>query len=196
MSTVSFKVDPQDLDNITKSLDGLNYKAPTVLKNAANATGKKALQMIYEYTDKEYAYEGKHTLSDFLKRKSATYANPRMIIDVKSQMNELIEFDVSNRDPLAWTDPASWVAGRVKKSSARTPIRNSGGNKAFVAEFKTGHKSVVARPGRDRRIQTVHAPSFTHMAMAAWDDSEDRISELLRNNIDKQIEKVMAHING
>lgn len=196
MSGISFKVDPADLDEITKSLNGLNYKSPTVLKNAANATGKRALKTLYEYINREYAYNGKESIQSHVTRKSATYANPRMIINVRSRMNELIDFDVSHDYPLVWTDPSSWVQGRVRTSSGRKPVKNSAGNKAFVAQFKSGHSSVVARVGKGRKIRTISSPSFSHMAARAWEENEDMVNSLLRSSVERQIEKVMAHING
>ena len=86
---ISFKVDPVQLENITKRLDGISYKAPTVLKDAANQTGKKALKLLQEGVEKDYTYSRADKLKNHLKRKSATYANPRVILYVKSNMNEI-----------------------------------------------------------------------------------------------------------
>lgn len=194
---ISFKVDPLQLENITKKLDGISYKAPTVLKDAANTTGKKALKMLYDGIDKEYAYSGSDKLKDHLKRKSATYANPRMIIDIRSHMNEIVDFDVSNRTPLYWTDPASWVAGRVRNDSSREHLKNAAGNKAFAAEFKSGHVAVVARVAKKgRKVRTISSPSFTHMATTVWEDIETDINKMLRANIEKNIAKVLEIRNG
>lgn len=195
MSNISFKVDPAQLEGITKRLDGIAYKSPTVLKNAANTTGKKALAELKEYISTKYAYQGKDSFTSHIKRKSATYANPRMIIDVKSNMNELIDFDVSHRYALAWTDPSSWVSGRVRNDSALTPI-TKGGFKAFIAEFASGHASVVTRVGQGRKIRTVSSPSFTHMATRGWEENESEINNLLHKSIDIEIEKIMERING
>ena len=42
------------LERITKALDGLSYKAPTILKEAANATGKYAVKKSLEEAEKRY----------------------------------------------------------------------------------------------------------------------------------------------
>lgn len=194
----SMVVDPVQLENITKRLDGIAYKSPTVLKTAANDTGKKAVKLIEQGIKDEYTYQGKASLKDYLKRKSASYANPRSTITVKSSMNEIIDFDVSNRTPLAWTDPASWVAGHVRSDTSRTPLMQTG-HKAFVINVnnKSGssHLTVVART-TGRHVSTIYAPSFTHMVKRTYEEVEDVVSKTLQINVDKQIEKVMSVING
>lgn len=191
----SMKVDPAQIEAITKRLDGLYYKSPTVMKNAANRVSKEAVKMMDKEWSDKYAYSKGTTMADVLHRKSATYANPRAIISARTNMEELIDFDVSHRYPLYWTDPASWVRGRVLTDS---PFRHvmKYGNKAFIAEFKSGHASVVARVGEGRKIRSLSAPSFSHMAGTTYEEIEDSVNEMLIKETDKEIEKVLGRING
>lgn len=218
MSAISWKegeydfhleVDPAQLEEITKRLDGLVHKSPTVLKNASNETTRKSIKMTSEEIDKRYMYEGHGGESDnlqkHLKRKVATYANPRNIVDVSDFKKEIIDFDVSHKRPLSRSNPASWVQGHLHMASARKHLRHpDSGNKGFVVQFKTGHVSVVGRvPGKDkdgkfskRKIKTIMGLSYAHMASQGFKQIEDEVGAMLQANVDKQIRKVMDRING
>lgn len=205
----SFQVDPKQLDDITKRLDGIAYKSPTVLKNASNETTKKALVMLQEEIDTRYAYEGhgggRDSLKKHLKRKVATYANPRNVIEIKDVKKEVIDFDVSHRYPPAATDQSSWVQGHLLKRSSRVHLTHAvSGKKAFVAQFKSGHVSVVARnPGKDRsgnhsdrKIETIMGLSYAQMASGGFQEIEEKVGATLEANVEKQIRKVMERVNG
>ena len=194
---ISFKVDPVQLENITKRLDGISYKAPTVLKDAANKTGKKALELLQEGVEKDYTYSRADKLKNHLKWKSATYANPRVILDVKSNMNEIIDFDVTDREPMRWFGYSPQSVGHVRSDTSKKPLTNDAGNKAFVTQFKSGHVSVVARVAKTgKEIRKLSSPSYTHMATRVWEDIEDDVNKMLRANIDKNIAKVLEIKNG
>ena len=192
----SMKVDPTQLKDLTDKLDGLYYKAPTVMKNAANATGKAAVKMLEEDWEQRYAYERSDTLKDYLKTKSATYANPRYVISAKTNMEEIINFDVTDRSPERWFGYSVQSVGHVRRDTAREPLVNEFGNKAFVTQFKNGHISVVARVGEGRKVKSFSSPSFSHMAARSYEEIEPAVQEMLRANTEKQIRKVMDRANG
>ena len=170
-----------------------------MLKDAANKTGKKALQMLYEGVENRYVYNADGgSIKKYVRRKSATYANPRMVIDVKSNMFELINFDTTPLSPIVWTDPASWVQARILKDSPKSHVKKYG-HKAFVARLKAGekghHTAVVARVN-GRKINKLMSPSAAHMASMAWQEIEEKVTTMLNTEVDTQIGKVLDAKNG
>lgn len=192
-----FKADQRQLDTITKALDGIAYKAPTVMKDAANKAGKVIEKMIREEVQNLYTTEG--DAADFVEKvKSATYANPARIISYKQQgTNPLIKSEVSPSSPVIWSDPGSWVEAQVRKDSGGGHVRKNG-NKGFVAIMHnangSNHTGVFVRKGET--IEQVMGPSFPEMVGKAYEKVESEASDILHKEIDAQIKKVMDIVHG
>lgn len=195
MNNDFIRVDQSQLEKITKALDGISYKAPTVLKNAANTAGKAVERMVNEQSGQMYTNPKKP--SEFLKRKRATYANPARILEYRQQgANSLFESEVSPHFPEPWTDPISWAIARVRADSSPGHVVKYG-HKGFVAMMKNGHLGVfVRKEGSSKDIEQVKSPAVPFMAGKSYDEVEDEAGSLLQKELDKEIKKVMDFIHG
>lgn len=190
---VMIDVDQAMLDTITKALDGLWFKTPTVMKDASNKAGKLIQKMIDESADDMYTNKGKTSSAD-QRAKSGTYANPSKILMWSQEgENSLYEFDAEPKGPTPWTDAASWVSAQVRKDSSGGHVKKYGNHKAFVARMSNGHVAVfVRKPGDNKKIEQVQSLSFPAMAGQAFEKNEDQYRKIYWDEIDKQIKKVMG----
>lgn len=211
-----FKIEPDKaaLDRITKEIGGLAYKAPTILKEAANDTGKYALKLTLMEAEKRYDYNhAKINLASEVRRKSATYANPRTVISVKSHMNKMIHFNVTPGRVANVSGRPDSYKGRVLRSSSMKTLydHERGGVKMFMVRFKKGGIQVVSRvPGKKyssesggklkermekkldtTKIDVVHAPSETHMFSKTWSGVDAKVAEKLQQNTKRYINKFL-----
>ncbi len=185
-------------EEIIKELDGAWYKKDTILKDASNAAGKYAMKKLKTGIEKRYDYDKeKIKPEEQLTRKSATYANPRTIINVSGYRNEMVRFTVTP-DTLAYgkNRPDAYAARVLAKSSLMEVLENRerGYSKAFMVRFKSGHKSLVQRKldeDKSRKVKTVNALSVTHMAKGAFRVEESDITEKLQFYVQKNIDKYM-----
>lgn len=209
---VEVKVHPDEaaLARITKALNGLSYKAPTVLKDAANETGKYVEKKIVDTAEKRYAFDNTIHLKDAIKRKRATYANPRTIVSIKSSMNKMIHFMVTPRKPANLPGRPSVYKGKVLRQSAMKPLYENGA-KAFILKLPNGGEQVMKRiPGEKysdkniekrrakhldtTKIDVLYSPSETHMLAKGYLLSEEEINNRLERNIKKHINKLMERL--
>ena len=198
------------LNRITKALDGISYKAPTVLKDAANETGKYAEKKIVDTATKRYVFDNTIHLKNAIKRKRATYANPRTILSIKSSMNKMIHFMVTPGKPANLPGRPSVYKGKVLRQSAIKPLYENG-VKAFIIKFTNGGAQVVRRmPGKTysgknlakrrakkldtTKIDVMYSPSETHMMAKGYVLSETDINNQLQKNIKKHINKLMERL--
>lgn len=152
------EADKAELERITNELGGFAYKAPTILKDAANAAGKYAVKEALEAADRRYDYNhARINLANEVKRKSATYANPRTIISVSSQhMNKMIHFNVTPGRVANVSGRPKVYRGRVLKNSSMKPLyeHDRGNVKMFMVRFREGGIQVVSRiPGNDTAVR-------------------------------------------
>ncbi len=212
------EADKAELERITNELGGFAYKAPTILKDAANAAGKYAVKEALEAADRRYDYNhARINLANEVKRKSATYANPRTIISVSSQhMNKMIHFNVTPGRVANVSGRPKVYRGRVLKNSSMKPLyeHDRGNVKMFMVRFREGGIQVVSRiPGKryssakggklkerlsekldPTKIEVAYAPSDTHLFSRAFDDVEEKVKEKLRNETKKQINKFLKGV--
>ncbi len=185
-------------NEIIKELDGAWYKKDTILKNAANAAGKYAMKKLKTGIEKRYDYDKeKINPEKHLTRKSATYANPRTIIDVSDYRNELVYFSVTP-DTLAHgkNRPSAYAARVLAKNNMKKILedREQGYSKAFMIRFQNGHKSLVRRKldePKSRKVKTTNALSVTHMTRQVFRMEETDITEKLQFYVQKNIDKYM-----
>lgn len=212
------EADKAALEQITNELGGFAYKAPTVLKDAANAAGKYAVKETIKAADRRYDYNhARINLANEVKRKSATYANPRTVISVESQhMNKMIHFNVTPGRVANASGRPKVYKGRVLKSSSMKPLydHDRGNVKMFMVRFSRGGIQVVSRVPGERyssssggklkervdakldptRIEVEYAPSDTHMFSRAFDDVRENVGEKLQIETKKQINKFLKGV--
>lgn len=183
----------QALQRITKQLDGVWYKAPSVLKDAANATGKYAMKRLIKTSEKRYDYREDETrLADHLRRKSASYANPFSVIKVKGNMNALTKFHVSPMTLAHGSSrPGVYAAHVLKGHSDKSLEGNKDKSKAFVVKFQSGHIAVVQRELGTKKIVENRTISPVHMASKVYDLEEDTIGKKLQYYTQMYIDKFM-----
>lgn len=215
MGELRVEADREALERITEIIGGFAYKAPSILKDAANATGRYAMKLSLKEAEKRYDYNhAKINLASKVRRKSATYANPRTIITAETDhMNKMIHFNVTpGRVANVSGRPASYK-GRVLKSSSMKTLydHDRGGVKMFMVRFKEGGIQVVSRvPGKSyssghggklkerlakkldsTKIEVEHAPSETHMFSKAWDGVDEKVAAKLQQNTKRYINKFL-----
>lgn len=214
MDELRVEPDTEALHRITKAIGGFAYKAPAIMKDAANATGRYAMKLALKEAEKRYDYNhAKINLAGEVRRKSATYANPRTVISVKSHMNKMIHFNVTpGRVANVSGRPAAYK-GRVLKNSSMKDLydRERGGVKMFMVRFKEGGIQMVSRvPGKTyssghggklkerlakkldtTKIEVEYAPSETHMFSKAYDGIDEKVAAKLQQNTKKYINKFL-----
>lgn len=206
---VQCTVDTAQLQRITEEIGNIAYKAPTILKNAANATGKFAMKRINEGIEKEYDITSSAVnLRESIKRKSATYANPYTTIKSHSPMTRMTDFYVSPRIPAIKGKRPNVYCGHVIGTYGNKKIVRNG-IKAFIVRFHSGHEALVYRvPGetyenksklRERqekhmdttRIDEVHSPAIPFMMLKMFRKHEKDIENELSKNVKKQIDSFL-----
>lgn len=148
-------VDEASLENIINAIDGISYKAPTLLKNALNATGKESMKQLREGIAKRYAITSPGIdLQKSLRRISATYANPRTIMQSSGLRNTLADFVVSPRRLAHGASRPKSYSGKVLISRALKELEVNK-QKPFITRFNNGegkkwHDDIVVRvPGKE-----------------------------------------------
>lgn len=191
MLNIEFEPEKDALERITKAIGGVAYKAPTILKDASNATGKYAMNQIFREVEKRYDYDDQAIkIKEAIKRKPATYANPRTIIHAKTYMNRLMNFHVTPRTIAISGARPDVYKGHVLKGTCDEPVIKNG-FKGFIMRIQnkksgTSHDELVARASKNRYpVKTLFAPSETHMATYGFENSEEKIEKKLKENLKK-----------
>lgn len=193
MKYIDVTVEEASLKNISDALGGIGYKAPTILKNAANATGKATIKRMQEKMDKKYGITSdKINIKKSMRRVSATYANPRTVITTKSPMYSLVYFQVSPRRLAYGKNRPETYKGTVLRGALKKLVwKDDEGkdNKGFYIRFKNGHEDIAIRLPNSREVQTINAPSIPGMAGATYrQELEEETKELLKKNLQKEID--------
>lgn len=204
MMDINTTTEEASLKNITDALDGISYKAPTILKNAANATGKVTMKRLQEKMDKKYDITSdKINLKNSMRRVSATYANPRTIIEAKSPMYSLGYFQVTPRRLAYGKNRPKIYRGAVLKSEQKdlewNEIKLSGGKKlklengkGFYVRFENGHEDIALRFPGTRKIFTVPSPSIPGMSGVTYrEEVEEDAVKLMREKLQYEIERFL-----
>lgn len=188
MMGLSTTVEEASLKNISDALGGISYKAPTILKNVANATGKATIKRMQEKMDKKYGITSdKINIKKSMRRVSATFANPRTIIETKSPIYSLGYFQVTPRKLAYGKNKPETYKGAVLRDALKKLVWE--GNKGFYIRFKNGHEDIAIRLPNSRKIQTINAPSIPGMAGATYREGvEEETMELMEKNLQKEID--------
>lgn len=193
MMGLSTTVEEASLKNISDALGGISYKAPTILKNVANATGKATIKRMQEKMDKKYGITSdKINIKKSMRRVSATFANPRTIIETKSPIYSLGYFQVTPRKLAYGKNKPETYKGAVLRDALKKLVwKDDKGkdNKGFYIRFKNGHEDIAIRLPNSREVQTINAPSIPGMAGETYREGvEEETMELMKKNLQKEID--------
>lgn len=126
------------LEEIDRKLGALRSEKYKVLKNAVNATAKKANADLIAKAQAEYTAK-KAPLNKATTKKNATIAKPEATITVKGGMLEIRSFKT--------TVPKSGAKAKILQSGNLKTIQSQKGSraKAFLTTFQSGHSAIVQR---------------------------------------------------
>lgn len=201
-------------DRICSVLNALGSDGERVLKNAINRTARKARKTTAKEATKRYDYQEKANFLNEMKLKTAkkvAYGNMMAEISAKGSVNEIKQFAVDNLQVARGKNRPDAIKGKVMTASGMTELKRQG-IKAFVAQFKSGHISVVAREklsssqksrghhgGKDYkyasyRLKKLLSPSVPQMLgnkEAINEVVEPEIQDLLVKNVERQFAMLM-----
>lgn len=196
MIEVGTTADEVALKSISEAIGGISYKAPTILKDAVNATGKNALKKIRKKIEDKYDTSSKKIdLQKALRRQSATYANPRTIITAVSPVLSLGYFNVNPRQVAHGRDRPAVYRGAVLKGEQKELV--FGKYKGFMVRFKSGHEDVVVRTPGSSEIKTLKSPSVRSMTRTVYQEEgvEAETIMLLQKNLNRYIDRFLKARN-
>lgn len=166
---------------------------PRILKNAINATARKARNQLVKGAKEEYAIKK----TDVLKDKSqgapqlytaSPYNQMTAIIKSRGHMQDIMTYSTRpNKGPQA-------AAAQILASGSMKPLE-MGGLKAFVTKFASGHVAIVQRKGPERLpVKKLLSPAvpMTMGNETVREKAETLAYEMLQKEIDKRIQKVLG----
>jgi hypothetical protein len=191
---IVFTVDDNGMvQAIANQLGEYADKAPTVLKQALNATAKDARSMLAEQAKDIYIVQ-KSKFNKAMTIKNASARKLEALIVTAGAPLELIDFKANPKQPSTGVDRPDVVMGKVLVKSSLKRLE-MGNLKAFVAKFKSGHVSIVQRRGPERLpVKKLLSPSIPKMVgneEQVYGKVEPKIAELLDANIRKYISKTL-----
>lgn len=175
------------MTDIEKKLGALSSEKYNVMKNAVNATAKKAKADLIAKAQNEYTAK-KGSLGKATTMKRATAAKPDAVIRVKGEPLEVRGFKTSAND--------EGVKAKIVQSGNFKIIQSQKGGraKAFVTAFQSGHKAVVQRQENGRYSDS----SAIKRRKEKWGKHADmtRIKKLLSISFPKMVggSKVLGEI--
>ena len=188
---VTITIDAEaEIKEIIKKLDTLHDKAPSVLKNAINATARKVRTQMIKDAQSRYVVKDKGALKNEAKGGPKVYTarvtNLEAEIKSKGSMQDIMAFMTKPNTQ------AGAAAARVLNSGSFKALEVSG-LKAFVATFKSGHQAIVQRKGKDRLpVKKLLSPAIPIMLGSEEISSkaEKLAYEVLQEEIQKRIDKI------
>lgn len=188
---IEFQYDENMLRTIENALGSLKSESRKVLKNAVNETAKQAKVALAEKAQETYVVK-KTRFTKAMATKKATTSRPEAIIKITGEQMELKDFKVSpakynpkNRPPI--------TRAKVLLSSSLKGLASN--TKAFVAQFKNGHVSVVQRYGKARyplrKLLSNSIPKMVGNQEKVYGIVEPDIYDNLMANIRAEIGKVL-----
>lgn len=192
---IVFTVDDNGLvKTIANQLGKYRDKAPTVLKKALNATAKNARTMLAKQAQKVYVIQ-RSRFNKAMSIKNATDKKLEALVKATGTSLELIDFEIDPKEPSTGAARPDITTGKVLKSSGMKRLE-VGGIKAFIAQFRNGHISIVQRRGAERfPVRKLLSPSIPKMIgneKAVYGEVEPEIAALLDKNICKFIDRTIT----
>lgn len=191
---IVFTIDDNGMvQTIANQLGEYADKAPTVLKQALNATAKDVRSMLAEQAKEIYIVQ-KSKFNKAMKIKNASARKLEALIVTAGAPLELIDFKTNPKKPSAGSARPDVMTGKVLVQSSMKRLE-MGNLKAFVAKFKSGHVSIVQRKGPERLpVKKLLSPSIPKMIgneKQVYGEVEPKIAELLDANIRKYITRTL-----
>ena len=166
------------MTEIERKLGALSSEKYKVMKNAVNATAKKAKADLIAKAQEEYTAK-KSPLNKSTTKKNATVSKPEATITVKSKVLEVRDFKA--------TAPKSGAKAKIRQSGNLKTIQSQKGSKAkaFLATFQSGHTAVVQRQDGERYSDS----ASIQRRKAQWGAGTDmtRIKKLLSISFPKMV---------
>ena len=182
------------IKTVSDQLGEYHSKAPTVLKQAINATAKDARTMLVKKAQEVYAIQTSR-FNKAMKIESATNRSQRAIIRTQGKPLNIINFKVSSKAPSVGPGRPDIIKGKVLKASGMKPLE-VGGRKAFVAQLKNDNILITQRRSSTRTpLKTFYAVSIPKMVgneKTVYGEVKPQIAELLDANIRKYIDKTIS----
>lgn len=191
---IVFTIDDNGMvQTIANQLGEYADKAPTVLKQALNATAKDVRSMLAEQAKEIYIVQ-KSKFNKAMKIKNASARKLEALIVTAGAPLELIDFKTNPKKPSTGSARPDVMTGKVLVQSSMKRLE-MGNLKAFVAKFKSGHVSIVQRKGPERLpVKKLLSPSIPKMIgneKQVYGEVEPKIAELLDANIRKYITRTL-----
>ena len=205
-----------EIRKIAERLGSLVDKAPRVYANAMNATARRLNTLLKQAIRQTYTYHrGDKLRKGFRISRKATSTNPSAVITITSESPHLTDFKVTPSVPSK--NGRSAVKAKILKRGSGKAIPSESGIKSFIARFQNGKLAAVQRdPPKEytagaaarlsrygkhtdmTKIKAFFGPSVTKMAGKVYEDGvAEETGEILQENIQKQIDKVIArHMTG
>lgn len=195
---IVFTVDDNGLiKTIADQLGEYHAKAPTVLKQALNATAKDARSMLAEQAKEVYVIQ-KSRFNKAMTIKNASNRKLEALVISTGSPLELIDFKTNPKTPSTGANRPEVTTGKVLAASGLKRLEK-GNIKAFVAKFASGHVSIVQRRGTSRLpVKKLLSPSVPKMIgneKEVYGKVEPEIAQLLDANIRKFIAKTIERGN-
>ena len=182
---IEFQYDENMLRTIENALGSLKSESRKVLKNAVNKTAKQAK------TQETYVVK-KTRFTKAMATKNATTSKPEAIIKITGAQMELKDFKVSPATYKPKNRPSVTKAKVLLSSSLKGLTSNT---KAFLAQFRNGHVSVVQRRGKPRyplkKLLSNSIPKMVGNQEKVYGIVEPDIYDNLMANIRAEIGKVL-----
>ena len=140
---VTFRIDETVLQQIEKALGDMAGESRKVLKNAVNATAKKARTDLVNKAREEFTAK-KTAISKKAEIERASVSKPSAIVKFSGETLELRQFKT--------TAPKSGVKAKVAASGTLKLVQSQKGSraKAFLATFQSDHTAIVQRQDGQR----------------------------------------------
>lgn len=165
--------------DIERKLGALSSEKYRVMKNAVNATAKKAKADLIAKAQAEYTAK-KGALGKATTMKRATQAKPEAVIKVTGEPLEVRGFKTSVNN--------AGVKAKILQSGNYKTIQSQKGHraKAFVTAFQNGHKSIVQRQEGEKYSDS----NAIKQRKQKWGKHADmtRIKKLLSVSFPKMVE--------
>lgn len=198
-SEIKFEFDQITVKDIEKKLGRMKSEAPRVLKNALNKTAKDARRDLAKKAQETYAvkvggFSSRMTIRD------ATTGNLEAVIETRGKPIEMRYF--SHRGGRKGAPLYVTIIKGLQKSMGRRAFFNKISPKS---QGGSGHMAIAKYTGKDgerggyrpnrlgiEEKYSVSVPQMIGSKRRVYGVLEPNIQEHLRNNVDKQVSKILG----
>lgn len=191
---IVFTIDDSGMiKQIGEALGEYRSKAPTVLKQALNATAKDARTLLAVKVKDVYVVQ-KSKFNKAMTLKNATASRLSALIVTTGEPLELIDFKTNpKKPPVPSNRPDATTAKALVKGSLKR--LEMGDVRAFVTQFKSGHIAIVQRRTEKRlpvkKLFSSSIPKMVGDEKKVYGVVQPNIAKMLNDNIQKYIKKTM-----